>query len=127
MTLTHVLIDQKNQLWKSLLVVSEKNSHSYHNAASTARQAVVIYVESLAMAGLGRGWPGRTAGGWWGSLERCNDWLWSCSGWMIEVFLAGTVSGVGCASPVVCDMTGIAAVRPGIRGVCGGVNSSQIF
>ncbi len=50
-------------------------------------------------AGLGMGFPGSgvTCAG---SEGRCIDWVRSCTGWMMEVFLAGTSSGVGMVSPV---------------------------
>ena len=64
------------------------------------------------MAGFGRGWPtGWPAGAPAGLVPDIN--LLICSTinlfqpWIIELFLAGTLSGVGCSSPVGWFNTGM--------------------
>ena len=72
------------------------------------------------------GWARTTWDGFWG-VDVTLNYLGCFLGWGgVGVFylvrflecggrvLPGTVSGVGCASPVVCVITGI-AVRPGTR------------
>ena len=68
-----------------------------------------LHNANLVMAGLAMGCPGTPGGDgtpwcprpiWAGSEGTWTDRVWSCWGWIIDNFRAGTVSGVGIVSPV---------------------------